>query len=307
MPNLDENGNQIATPDLKSMGWGGWNTSNVFDNWDLNPLASTIGGGANGVRDTLSTERDAMLQPYMSQYRQKVGAGNSNDDDMGLWADTDFQKFVQTGQTDKGYKVDDNNNGPSTTQQWNASNAPQVEAPARDPRMDNFYNMLMGRATQTLNTDWKTDPNIRAQSDAYAAAQERARRNFVSDTAESAGPLANIQGEKRMAAEKAAQASAGWEGQLIGHEIDSRRGEISGALSGIGGLLSQDQQIGANASLANLDAKLKTMGFGLQDKSLNQGWQSTLLNQDMAQRQLGLNEWDRANYWDTVRSGLMGA
>jgi hypothetical protein len=35
-----------------------WNANNIFNEqdggWDLNPLAMKIGGGADGVRDTLS-------------------------------------------------------------------------------------------------------------------------------------------------------------------------------------------------------------------------------------------------------------
>jgi hypothetical protein len=277
-----------------------WNADNVFKDWDLNPLAMEVGAGADGVRDTLATKRDAFLQPYAADYRQKVGAGNSNDDDYGLWQDNDFR----TGQTSKGYAPDNNNNNnsSSTTQQWTA---PKVETAREDPRRQQLYDVLMQRINRSETVD-RNDPVIRAQSDANIANEERARRNYVSDAAERGGPLANIQGERRMAAERAGQRTGTFEAALMGQELQQRRQQAAQALAQAGGQLDADQRVELQERLANLDAAIKAQGMGLQEKGLNQDWQRALLQNDQFLRQLGLNEWDRVNYWDALRSGVLG-
>jgi hypothetical protein len=281
-----------------------WNADNVFKDWDLNPLAMEVGAGADGVRDTLATKRDAFLQPYAADYRQKVGAGNSNDDDYGLWQDNDFREFVRTGQTSKGYAPDNNNNNnsSSTTQQWTA---PKVETAREDPRRQQLYDVLMQRINRSETVD-RNDPVIRAQSDANIANEERARRNYVSDAAERGGPLANIQGERRMAAERAGQRTGTFEAALMGQELQQRRQQAAQALAQAGGQLDADQRVELQERLANLDAAIKAQGMGLQEKGLNQDWQRALLQNDQFLRQLGLNEWDRVNYWDALRSGVLG-
>lgn len=107
-----------AAPDLKALGFGGFNANNVFDNWDLNPLANQIGGGADGVRDTLATQRDAYLQPLMQQYRQQrgVGDGRAAADDAGLFHDQGFQSFVQTGSMQNAIASAQNGGGASRDQ-----------------------------------------------------------------------------------------------------------------------------------------------------------------------------------------------
>lgn len=68
------------------------------------------------------------------------------------------------------------------------------------------------------------DPVVRAQVDAYRAEQERARRNHISDLAERAGgsPV-NLDGEKRMAAEKTGQAVATFTADVMAKETEARR------------------------------------------------------------------------------------
>ena len=70
--------------------WGGWNSGNVFDSWDLNPLSQQTGV----ARDQLATERDAFLQPLFSQFRQ---FGKAPEDDPSLFSSADFRRFAQTG------------------------------------------------------------------------------------------------------------------------------------------------------------------------------------------------------------------
>ena len=68
------------------------------------------------------------------------------------------------------------------------------------------------------------DPAISAQVDAYRAEQERARRNHVSDLAEAAkGNPVNLDGEKRLAAERVGQAVAIFAADVIAKEIEARR------------------------------------------------------------------------------------
>lgn len=70
----------------------------------------------------------------------------------------------------------------------------------------------------------EADPVVRAQVDAYRAEQERARRNHISDLAEQAGgnPV-NLDGEKRLAAEKVGQAVGAFAADIIAKEVEARR------------------------------------------------------------------------------------
>jgi hypothetical protein len=132
---------------------------------------------------------------------------------------------------------------------------------------------------------------IRQQVDPYAAQQERMSRQSISDAAERQGPLANIQGERRLATERAGQASGQLEAQLIGKELGDRRTEIQNALSQRGAMLSQEQQQSLQRELAQLDAALR-------QQQINSGNDQFLAN-------LGLQSENQNNYWDAIRSGLL--
>lgn len=127
-------------------------------------------------------------------------------------------------------------------------------APARDPQWDALYGQLMGRAQQGLAVD-KNDPAIRAQADAFAAQQERSRRNFLGDIAEKGGPYnaGEMLGQQRMTAERAGQAAGGFEANLVGQEIKARRDEIAQALQSMQGMLTAEQQMSMQKELARLD------------------------------------------------------
>ena len=74
---------------------------------------------------------------------------------------------------------------------------------------------------EVVSTD---DPVVRAQVDAYSAAQERARRNYLADLAEKAhGNPVNLQGENRLTAEKMGQAVGQFAADVIAKEIEARR------------------------------------------------------------------------------------
>lgn len=157
---------------------------------------------------------------------------------------------------------------------------------------DELYNTLMQRSNQGLNINAQTDPNIRQQADPYAAQVERERRRYMADTAERMGPLANIQGESRLASERAGQASGLFESQLIGREMQARRDEIAQALASRQGMLSQEQQLAMQRELAQLDAQIR-------NRQISSG-------EDQFLGSLGLQSENQSNYWDALRSGLIG-
>ena len=144
------------------------------------------------------------------------------------------------------------------------------------------------------------DPNahIWSQVDQYAAQQERARRNYLSDLAEKEGPRANIRGERRIASERMGQAVGGFESELIGSEIQARRAEIQSALSGALGMLSGDQQINLQRELSMLDQGIKEKQLGLQARGQD-------MDMDQYLRQLALQEsfgWKDRDYRDIYGS-----
>lgn len=189
--------------------------------------------------------------------------------------------------------------GASTSAQSGSSSA---SSPANDALRAELLGRYRTLSNQALSTDWATDPNIKAQVDPYAATQERARRNYLADLAEKAGPNANLRGEQRVSSEQTAQNIGGFQSQLIQHEIDSRRQEIQNALSGMQGLLTQDEQLELSRELAQLNAA--TSRYGIDTNA------ATAANAQGAQNQqfydtLGFNTADRANYYDLIRSGAI--
>lgn len=155
---------------------------------------------------------------------------------------------------------------------------------------DDLFNALLSRSKQSLNIN-PTDANIRTQADPYTAQVEREKRNYLADVAERQGPLANIQGEARLASERAGQASGLFESQLVGREMQARRDEIAQALASMQGMLSQEQQLALQRELAQLDAAIR-------NRQISSGNEQFLGS-------LGLQAENQANYWDAVRSGLL--
>lgn len=167
----------------------------------------------------------------------------------------------------------------------------------RKQRADTLYDTWLGRSKQALAVD-RNDPIIRQQADAYAANEERARRNYISDLAESAGPLANLRGEQRMASERLGQRTGTFEAELIGRELTTKRNEIAQALLQMGNMLSADQQAGLQRELAILDQAIKERGIALQGQALDQDWQRALLANNQFMADLGLRAENQYNYWN---------
>jgi len=176
----------------------------------------------------------------------------------------------------------------------NRANSAEAE---RKQKADSLYNTWLGRSQASLNINGN-DPIIRQQADAYSANEERARRNYIGDLAESAGPLANIRGESRMAAERMGQRTGGFEAQLIGRELQTKRDEIAQALNAMTGMLNADQQAGLQRELSILDQAIKEQGIALQGKSLDQDWQRALLNNNQFMADIGLRAENQYNYWN---------
>lgn len=173
-----------------------------------------------------------------------------------------------------------------------------------DPRIEQLYQTLLGRSQQGLAID-RNDPVIRAQADAYSANEERARRNYLADTAEKSGPYANLQGEARLAAERVGQRTGAFESELMGRELGARRQEIATALSSMQGLLTDQQRMALQRELALLDNALRQQQISLQGQQLGLEGRRLDMQNDQFMRNFGLQEADRASYWDAIRSGLI--
>lgn len=161
---------------------------------------------------------------------------------------------------------------------------------ARDPRSDDLFNLLMGRAHQGLNVS-PDDPIIKAQTDAYSANNQRAQKSYLSQAAEAGGPNSNTEAIGRSMAEKGAQATGGLQAQLMGNELSSRREEIQQALTGMGSMLTSQQQLSLQRELGLIDAQLRQQGLNS--------------NNDQFLANLGLQTQNQNNYWQAQSQGLI--
>lgn len=188
-------------------------------------------------------------------------------------------------------------------------------------RSNALYSTLNDRATQGLNVS-PNDAVIKAQVDPFRAEQERARRNDISNVAEQRGPLANIRGEQRMAAERVGQNVSGLQGELMSRELQSKRDEIAQSIAQQGAMLSGDQQRALTSQLAAMDQAIAeanaktsatsvgnqfTLGQGqlaLGQGQLALGNRSLDTSNDQFLRELGLRQWqlgDQSDYnWATL-------
>jgi hypothetical protein len=182
----------------------------------------------------------------------------------------------------------------SPTQQWNAqSSAP---APQQNPQMSALYQLLMQRATQGPVT--AKDPTVRAQVDPAAAQIDRTNRYAIDDIAEQAGPLANLTGERRLAAERGGQAKGQLEAQVIGRQQDQRAQDIQQALSLYGNLMSEQQRNELTRELAYLQDNRAAAGQQLQSRGLDLQSQGLSNSMDQFLRDLALRESNQNNLWD---------
>jgi hypothetical protein len=143
--------------------------------------------------------------------------------------------------------------------------APPTQSTTNQGTQDTVRNSYLERAVQPLNVD-PNDPIIQQQVQPFAAAQERGRRQTLSEAAERAsakglGDSGALDAERRLAGERAGQATGLFESQLVGKEIETRRDEIKDALVNLKGMLSDDQVRALQKEMAELDAAVKKLGI----------------------------------------------
>jgi hypothetical protein len=165
-----------------------------------------------------------------------------------------------------------------------------------DPKWDALYQQLMDRSKQTENLD-PSDPIISGQVNAYSAQQDRSRRNYLADLAESAGPYASGAqlGQARQTSEAVGQNVGNFQSQLMGRELQARRQEIQDALSQMGGMLTEDQRIALQRELGYMNDA--TQRFGIQTGADTNRYGVDSAAQTAANR-LGLDTANSsADYW----------
>lgn len=170
------------------------------------------------------------------------------------------------------------------TQQWNAQPA------AQSPQSSELFKLLMERAQQPTTVD-RNSATIRQQVDPVVAQQERASRNYIDDIAERSGPLANIQGERRLVAERSGQAAGALESEVIGRERDRVLQERMDSLGLAGQFMTAQERNALEREIAYLmDASRSA------DRDLSR--QGLLTSNDQFLRELALREYDLNNTWD---------
>jgi hypothetical protein len=181
----------------------------------------------------------------------------------------------------------------------------EAQKAADQAKADQLYSTLQTQAGQSLALN-PNDPIIKGQTDAYDAAQQRSRRNYLSSLAESSGPLANMSGATRTTAETLGQNDAAFTAQLMGNELQARRQQISDALNGMRSLLTPQQANDLQAELHQMDTAI-----GQQEASASLKQQGSEFNSSQAQalslalQQLGLQNTNQTNYWNALYSGIL--
>ncbi len=114
-----------------------------------------------------------------------------------------------------------------------------------------LYNILMERARRGENVD-PNDPIIKAQTDAYRSEGTAARRNFLADQAEAAGPYGNQRSEERRSAEQLGKSVGGFQAGAMQQELGARRQQIEHALDQAGQFMTDQQRMSLQNELTRL-------------------------------------------------------
>lgn len=189
----------------------------------------------------------------------------------------------------------------SQSSQSSTSTTPGAPAAPTDPlsnqALSNTVRSSYLQMAQQSKTPDKNDPALRAQADAFGANVERQKRNYIADQAESLGPMATgaLRGQERMASERAGQAAGGFEAELVGREIQARRGEIMQSLQMLSSILSDQERMALQRELAEMDAQLRRLGIetGARADSARLGEQARQFD-----NQLGFQIGDREAYYN---------
>lgn len=278
--------------------------------------------GADWLKGNLESRRsNTPEQGEQTEYQAPSGSGGSSSSSsvMNSWAQVP-DSFTNA--------IKDQNDLIRNAQAKEEARQAQLatEKAAQDTKRDQLYGELQTRAHQSLDIN-ADNPIIKGQVDSYRAEQERAGRNYISDMAEAAGPLGNINGERRIAHERTGQNTAAFQSEKLGAELTSRRAEIADALNSMRGMLTTDQQTNLQRELDSLDNQISSVGQGLASAGAvgatslgygnlassnqlgNRGLDLQALAQELQSRQfydnLGLQATDRGSYWDAVRRGIL--
>jgi hypothetical protein len=168
-----------------------------------------------------------------------------------------------------------------------SSSSTASSQPDHSAQWDQLYNLLLGRAQQSLNVN-AHDPIIAGQVNSYRADQTRDLRNTLAQLAERQGPNSNLNSEQRQGNEQVRQSAGNLQSQLVSNELTARRTEIQNALSQMGSMLSASQTLALQQQLGLIDAALRQQQITNQNNQFNSN--------------LGFQVSDRAAYYDWLRS-----
>lgn len=182
----------------------------------------------------------------------------------------------------------------SVASAWTSQTATPTATPATpatpDPRRSAMFDSLLARIRENSGTASADNPIVRAQADAYAAQEERSRRDYLADLAEREGPLANLRGEQRMGYERRGQRVGAFQAELMAREQMAMRDQLKTAYDQAIRMLDFESAEALQREMAAIDQQLR-------GRQLDQ-------SQDQFLRELGLREWDLLNRNDLIRRGL---
>lgn len=160
-----------------------------------------------------------------------------------------------------------------------------------------LFDLLMERARSSEQVD-PNDPIIKAQTDAYRAEGEQARRDFLAAAAEAGGPYGNLRSETRRSAEELGKSTGGFRAAAMQQELTARRAKIESALAGAAGFLTDQQRMALQNELTRLQLAQQESQFGRSLKSQESQFSRNLSQQNS---QFGRSLGQRAYEFDTSR------
>jgi hypothetical protein len=206
------------------------------------------------------------------------------------WNDAEWEAYYQ--------RYPDQRPAGFTNGSWGAAAGGTGGQPATETPEQLVTRRWTEMANQPVGVD-RNDPEFRNRSDAYGANVERARRNYLDETAARSGTTANLQGEARLASERAGQAVGDFESELVEREIANQRAEIQSALSGLYGMVSDEERRALELKLAELDAAVRrestaaSSALGHADLGLRGELGRAGISVDILRAMLGNQQFDR--------------
>lgn len=263
-----------------------------------NPFVQFVPGSQDKV--ILPSEGGRTQEVIDMAINSNNGVGGNGWTDAGSWINGQVvARGMEPGAAPTGDRPVLNASTPQTIVDTELQAKQAADAALRQQLIDK----LMARSNQSLAID-RNDPTIRAQADAYSANEERAKRNYLADLAEKAGPLANLRGEQRLAAERVGQRTGSFEADLMGRELMAKRAEIAQALEQMQGLIGTGQEMALREKLALMDDAIARMK--LQQDASQFGSDLDYRNRSLAEQSRQYNDTLGFNYdqFDWERSPM---